>query len=302
MSTTEAEVSVIVPVYNESAVIRDCIEALQNQTYASEKYEVLVVDNGSSDETPTIVEESDATLLKETDVQGSYAARNTGLGHTSRDVIAFTDADCTPRPEWIECGVDALIEQDADLAAGKIEFESSPSPCASEQFDMAFNLKSDEAVTSGKAPTANLFVKREVVDDIGQFPTDFRSGGDSYWTSRSTDVGYSIAYAPDAVVSHPTREMRELVTKHHRVGWGQAQMLKAHLSDGNYQYLKRWVKNFVPCPPFLLRNRLSKKEITASKWRFIHILTIVWACQLSQNIGRLNYFLTATALRLMRRT
>jgi len=106
-------VSVIIPVYNDPDGIRRCFEALRKQSYPTERFEILAVDNGSTDDTRAVIQDAlagvpNGYLLVEDEIQGSYAARNAGIERATGEVLAFTDADCTPAPTWIESGVKTL--------------------------------------------------------------------------------------------------------------------------------------------------------------------------------------------------
>ena len=79
-------VSVILPVYNGERYIKKCLESLMNQSYPKDKYEVIVIDNGSSDSTVEILKtitNSQIQVLYESK-RGSYAARNTGVSHSEQ--------------------------------------------------------------------------------------------------------------------------------------------------------------------------------------------------------------------------
>jgi glycosyltransferase involved in cell wall biosynthesis len=94
--------SVIVPVWNGEARIGQCIEALKNQTLRADLFEIIVIDNGSTDSTVSVVaRHSDVILLQEPQ-PGSYAARNAGLTRARGEYVAFTDSDCTPQKDWLE--------------------------------------------------------------------------------------------------------------------------------------------------------------------------------------------------------
>ena len=218
----EPFVSVIVPVYNDAARLRLCLDALAAQTYPADRFEVLVVDNGSTDESAAVAAASGATLLHEADVQGSYAARNRGLEHARGSVIAFTDSDCVPAPEWIDNGVGALSAGDVDLAGGRVRFAFSERPTGAELFDSISNMQNEINIRERNvAKTANLFVRADVFERVGVFPGNVKSGGDVTWTGRATDAGNRLVFSADALITHPARKLGPLMTKQYRVGRGQ---------------------------------------------------------------------------------
>ena len=224
MSEEQPFVSVIVPVYNDPNGIRECLKALGSQTYPKDLFEVLVVDNGSTDHTRDIIKQFDVELLVEDEIQGSYAARNLGIESAKGEVLAFTDADCIPDPEWVANGIRTLMEQSADLVGGRVVFEFSNEKSPAERFDASVNMRNDKSVRDGMAKTANVFVRVSVVDDIGPFPNHFISGGDVQWTRKATNAGYRLVYGENAIVRHPSRSLNDLLKKQYRVGKGQIQV------------------------------------------------------------------------------
>ena len=224
MTETNPLVSVIIPVYNDPKGIRNCLTALSEQSYPDDRFEVIVVDNGSTDDTRSVINEFPVDLRIEDEIQGSYAARNAGIAHARGDVFAFVDADCTPEPNWIEAAISTLNEQDADLVSGRIRFEFSDDSSPAERFDAMVNMRNDKHAADGFAKTANVFVRRSVVEEIGDFPAHLQSGGDVYWTQLATDRGFTLSYASDAIVSHPARQLHPLLSKMYRVGKGSIQL------------------------------------------------------------------------------
>src|SRR5918998_5105397 len=103
-------VSVIVPVYNDQEDLVLCLEALENQTYPKDRYEVVVVDNGSKESIEPVVSRFTCASAAREDRPGTYAARKNGLRLARGEIIAFTDADCIPTPQWLEKGVGKLLE------------------------------------------------------------------------------------------------------------------------------------------------------------------------------------------------
>lgn len=202
-------VSVIIPVYNDRERLTTCLHALQKQTYPPDRFEVLVVDNGSTEPISPVVEAfSQARCLHEPE-PGSYAARNRGIAEARGDVLAFTDSDCVPSEGWIEQGVKTLLsEPNVGMVAGKVElFAQDPArPNVYELYDRLYYLDQQAALKRGHyGATANLFTSRSVVGELGAFDGRFKSGGDSEWGRRVFRHGYKQLYAESARVGHPAR-------------------------------------------------------------------------------------------------
>lgn len=231
------EVEVIVPVLNGGPLLRACVHALLAQTRPARA--VWVVDNGSTDGTwewllTTAEREPRLRPLRETTTRGSYAARNLALTRTTAPVIAFTDADCLPVPHWLEAGLRTLATEPADLAGGRVRFTfAGPRPSGAEWVDSTTNMQMEADIRlRGVTKTANLFVRREVVERTGLFPAHLQSGGDVQWTGAAVAAGFRLAYAPEAEVGHPARGWAELWKKQLRVGRGQIPVMRARGLSG----------------------------------------------------------------------
>jgi hypothetical protein len=220
--TDDPLVSVIVPVFDDRARLQLCLDALMVQTYRQDRLEVIIVDNGSTDGSAESVSRYPVTLLHEDEVQSSYAARNRGLESARGSVLAFTDSDCIPDPDWVGNGVRTLNEAAADLVGGQVRFAFSDNPTGAELFDSISNMQNEINIRERNvAKTANLFVRAEVFGRVGPYPGDVKSGGDVSWTGRATTAGYRLVYGEQAVVAHPARKLLALMRKQYRVGTGQ---------------------------------------------------------------------------------
>ena len=209
------------PVRNGSATVVACLDALAAQRGAP-PFEVIVVDNGSTDETVNAVAAHPLAVHLETEhVTGSYAARNRGAREARGAILAFTDADCVPEPAWIAEGA-AVLAHGADLAGGPIIPLASDAPTIWERYDTAAYLDQQHHVEiDGFAATANLLVRRSVFDAVGGFDQSLRSSGDVDFCRRSRAAGYTLAYAPAARVRHePRTTLRETWKLHRRLGAG----------------------------------------------------------------------------------
>ena len=98
---TSPYISVIIPVYNDSQRLQLCLAALENQSYPKDSYEVIVIDNNSTDNVKKIVNNCSQAIYAFKKTKGSYAARNKGISLARGEVLAFTDSDCIPTHHWL---------------------------------------------------------------------------------------------------------------------------------------------------------------------------------------------------------
>lgn len=223
-------VSIIVPVYDGAPVLAACLDALERQTYPHDAYEVIVVDNASSEDIAGVCRDYGHARYVYEGRPGSYAARNTGIAAASSEILAFTDADCVPAREWLERGVARLLgTPGAGIVGGAIQVfavdEDRPTMVESYEKVLAFPQRQYVEVNHWAA-TANMFTRREVMRQVGCFETSRRSGGDAEWGRRAHRAGYGLVFAHDAVVRHPARRtFGQVVRKERRVAGGMAEMI-----------------------------------------------------------------------------
>jgi len=273
-------VSVIVPVRNDPVGIQRCVAALRRQTYPEDRVEILVVDNDSTDGTFDVLTQLGVRALRERSTRNSYAARNRALAESTGAVVAFTDADCTPCPGWIEAGARGILERRADLVGGFVRFSFDGAPTGAQIWDASTNMQVETNIrTRGVAKTANLFVRREVVEAIGPFPVAAPSGGDVAWTRRATAAGFTLTFEPAAEVLHPARRLGALACKQLRVGRGQAALLDA----GGAVRRALWL--LLPPRPGELRDQLRAAGHRPSHALFLRVWTAAWVCRAATAAG-----------------
>jgi glycosyltransferase involved in cell wall biosynthesis len=215
-------VSVIIPTYRDWDRLETCLNALLQQSYPAEDFEVIVVNNDPATGPGTVAQRfSQVTFLTEPEA-GSYAARNTGIKHAQGEVLAFTDADCIPSQRWLAVGVDAL-ESGVERVGGKVEvFTDHTADRWGAFHDRAFAFPQVEYVRKGGAVTANMICRRRLFDEVGLFDDSLLSGADLLWGRKAAASGHRVAYRADMVVRHPARAWGEVLAKSRRVTSGIA--------------------------------------------------------------------------------
>jgi GT2 family glycosyltransferase len=209
-------ISVVIPARNAAATIPRTLEALAAQDLDA-PYEVIVVDNGSDDETAALAEQAGVTVIRE-GRQRPGAARNRGVEAAAAPAIAFTDADCFPEPGWLSAGLRALNE--ADLVQGAVVADPST---PRHPFDRTVELGGP----TGLFETANLFVARDAFERTGGFSDwaaaaiDEPFGEDAVFGWDARRAGARFAFAPAARVAHAVfpRGPTEYVAERRRLAY-----------------------------------------------------------------------------------
>ena len=197
---TAVSVSVIVPARDAAKTLTETLEALAAQDL-DRPYEVIVVDDASVDGTAELAASAPGpvTLLRHERPLGPGPARNTGAARARSGALAFTDADCRPRPDWLRNGLEAL--ENAELVQGAVRPDPAVEP---RPFDRSVWVGAEV----GLYETANLFVRRDVFERLGGFEDwlGARIGkplAEDLWLGwRARRGGARIAFCETALVEH----------------------------------------------------------------------------------------------------
>jgi GT2 family glycosyltransferase len=206
MTVTAPSMSVVVPTYQRQDLLERCLVALLAQDYPADRYEIIVADDGPSEATRDLVARFAAqcpngpalVYVPVVGTQGPAAARNRGWERARAEVIAFTDDDTVPAPMWLTEGEKVMAGGPA-AAMGRIEMPLPPNPTD-------FELDSS-GLTRAEFATANCFVRKSVLKEIGGFDERFTMAWreDSDLQFMLLSRGHTIVNAPAALVVHPVR-------------------------------------------------------------------------------------------------
>lgn len=172
------DVSIVVPFHNEEKYIEECIRALLSQNYDNDRYEILMVNNNSTDRSVEIVSAYPEVQLLHEQQPGDFAARNLGVAKACGQLIAFTDSDTAPLPDWVSQAVDVMHNPDIVLIVGNLQFSSKSAGmrliCEYEAEKSRFIFSSgNDSIYFGH--TCNMIVRSSVFEQLGPFPSVFRN-------------------------------------------------------------------------------------------------------------------------------
>ncbi|HWB83053.1 MAG TPA: glycosyltransferase family 2 protein [Bryobacteraceae bacterium] len=205
-------VSVVIPTFNRAALLKELVESLNNQTLAPSSYEVIVVDNCSTDDTAALITGMQSQVRyrliyhRMPENGGPVRSRNTAAKMARGEVLAFTDSDCRATQQWLERGL-AALELHPDAA-----FVSGPICDKPEQSTGFFTLRYEAPPGEDYTYRAgNIFYRKSVFWEIGGFDETAYYGQTSFMHYECADMdlawrikesGRANYYAADMIVYH----------------------------------------------------------------------------------------------------
>jgi O-antigen biosynthesis protein len=220
-------VSVIVCAHNATATIEECLRSLSRLTYPN--YEIIVVDDGSTDGTGQISKECGARLIR-IERGGLSRARNIGIQAARGSIVAFIDADAYADPDWLTLAIATLQERKASAVGGpnfspvKDDFVAQ---CVAHAPGNPIHVLLDNA-RAEHIPGCNMLFRKTALEEIGLFDVTHRAAGDDVdvcWKLLARSK--TIAFSPSAVVWHHRRgTVRGFLRQ--QIGYGFAE---AHLQN-----------------------------------------------------------------------
>jgi len=237
--------SVVVPTRNRADRLDACLAALARQSLPAEQFEILVVDNGSTDGTAARIERW-AELrpgLRRVDepATGVSRARNAGIAAARGELLAFVDDDAVPEPRWLATLVgayDRFPRVGAACGRARLRLERRPPAwygryCESWYSAMDFGSAPRLLLDPAEVPwSLNLSVRADLAREIGGFPEELgrvdgnlQSGEEFPFIASVRAAGLHIAYEPDAVVWHAVPAERLRLRWLMRRAWAEGRMI-----------------------------------------------------------------------------
>lgn len=199
-------ISVIIPVYNGQNVISNCLKALLNQNYPKNKYEIIVVDDGSTDDTVEIFSKFKKVRLIKQKHSGPAVARNFGASKSKGDILLFTDADCVQPKDWVRNMIEPFKDEEIAGVSGTYKTLNKGSLIA--RF-AGYEIEERHKSLSKKRfldfiGTFSAGYRKKIFQKYGGFDTSFAtsSGEDPELSFRMHKAGFKMVFQPKAFVYH----------------------------------------------------------------------------------------------------
>jgi GT2 family glycosyltransferase len=217
-------VSVVVCSYNSAPTLDHCLASLAALDYPD--YEVIVVNDGSTDETPSILARFPSVRAVHQENLGLSAARNAGLRAATGSLVAYTDADCFADPHWLTHLVHQFQRTDAAAVGGPnlTPEDGWLAGCVAAAPGQPMHVLESDQVAE-HIPGCNMAFRREALLAIDGFDVQYRKAGDDVdvcW--RLQQAGYWITFAPGAFVWHHRRQNPRAYLRQ-QAGYGEAEAL-----------------------------------------------------------------------------
>ncbi len=230
--------SVIIPVYNGATTIERCLDALAQQTVAPNSYEIIVVDDGSKDATPVVIQQwidrhpqHCARLVQQSNA-GPAAARNHGVQVAQAPLLLFTDADCAPCDDWIEQLT--AVFQDETIMGAKGAYLTQQTALAPRFVQAEYEDRYDRMRSQPQIDfidTYSAAYRRTIFLENGGFDAIFTTASveDQEFSFRLAQKGYRLVFAPQAQVVHlHDSNISEYARRKFYIGYWKALLTRWH--------------------------------------------------------------------------
>lgn len=255
--------SVIIPAYNRASYLLLCLEALAAQTADHSTFEIIIVDNNSTDDTPDVslkFVQSHPTLrvryVCET-AQGLSYARNRGIAEARGEIVCFLDDDAVPSPGWLEALTEGFADPTVGCAGGLaiLGYQGQARPPWLQGdlqgllngYKLPYNEPTAVSSWTEFPYGCNMAFRRSVLADVGLFRLDLGPsgsvrllGGETELIGRVHNAGWKIMYLPDPMVRHLVAPERLEKSYIYHTGRGLAATHVILTRDPRLHMIARW--------------------------------------------------------------
>jgi len=202
MNLEKPEISVIIPTWNSERFIEKCIKSINSQSFPRTNFEVIIVDDGSTDNTIKLAHSSGVDLVVRSEHHSAGRARNNGIKHSKSRILAFIDSDCTVENGWLETISKEL--QSFSVISGPVSNGYTKSSIAWAEYLMEFSEFSlnKKRSTIRFAVGCNAAYLRESLLSCGGFPEGRQLSEEVILCYNLNSKGIKVKFIPELRVKH----------------------------------------------------------------------------------------------------
>ncbi|HEY5974423.1 MAG TPA: mycofactocin biosynthesis glycosyltransferase MftF [Geobacteraceae bacterium] len=229
-------VSIVIPVKDRADELQRCLDSLARLDFPAEQLEIIVVDDGSRDQSAAVARQCGAQVVPSGGTgRGPAAARNVGARAATGDILAFIDSDCTASPGWLAELLPAFVDPQTAAVGGLVDGMCTES--AVDRYETVMSSLSlgtrERSGNSGDdtfyLPSCNLLVRRAAFMAVGCFRDEMHVGEDVDLTWRLRDSGWTITYLPEGRVFHEHRStLRSFMSRRFDYGTSEGLLQRLH--------------------------------------------------------------------------
>ena len=279
------KVSIVIPAYNSADTLRDTLEACLGQDYPKDKLEVIVVDDGSEDNTGKIVRSLPVKYMRQ-ERKGPASARNNGWRNSKGEAICFIDSDCAPSKNWVSGIVKHFYEDKVGAVAGSYDVEGSRYLLdKSVHYEIRYR-HSMMPVYINSFGTYNVLIKRSVLQELEGFDPAYctASGEDSDLSYRIIKAGYRIYFEKETLVNHRSvLKFLKYIRVQFKHGYWRMKLYKKNftmIARDQYGYWKDFVEVGLVMA-FFLSVVLNLKSISVLLLFFLFVIQLPLSVKMS---------------------
>lgn len=218
MKILSPRISIIIPTYNRKEQLRNCLDSICKQNLPEGFFEIIVVDDGSTDDTEKFIKSYKSLEIKylRQNNKGAASARNTGIIYSVGEYVCFIDSDIILEKNCIKY----LYSTTDKIVGASIFYKSVPEKiwCAGVNINLITAIPHGNNIIPTKIynvdyiPSCVLFTKREIFDKVGFFDELFNIYyEDTDWCLRAKKIGYNIYVSPNAIAYHDVDQCHKIL-------------------------------------------------------------------------------------------
>lgn len=269
------QISLIVCTRNRASRLPDFLARISALDFPPDDWELILVDHASTDDTPSVLETFAASApfcvqRTRSAARALTEAKNEAIARTRGEIVAFTDDDCYPRPDYLRALVEVFAEHDVGVVGGRVVLhDPTDAKVSIRDVDRATVIEPESFVPAGLIHGANMAVRRDVVRDIGGFDPLFGpgtpcvAGEDVEYISRAIRAGWRGRYDPRPVVAHHHGRKPGRDAEQHRRGYdyGRGAYYTKLLMDSRARRrcLREWYEGTRRAPRNVAAGRLLRE-------------------------------------------